>query len=180
MPPRHGGMPQMMHMPKLDLSKKVVGPMHFTSVVAAMNRILGALSYVLMKMMESSLLPRRGSVSRARQKFRLCANTLWSTGLFLSGNAATAVIHRDLFVMAMFTFATIVMIEIRNEVEEPEMKYWRGYHAVETNVYFLSQRAATDTLMGRFLVANRFIYVRYAIHHNLTISLKSSLDQEIL
>ena len=145
-----------------------------------MNHTLGEPSSVPTKMMESSLHQRRDSVSRARPSLRLYANTHMSTDLFMSGNADTVATHRDLFAMAMFTFVTTAMIEIRNEVGGKDLRNWREYRAVGTAVYFPSPRGATDTPTARLWIANRFITVLCVIHLHLIISLTISLDQETL
>lgn len=137
-------------------------------------------SSVPTKMMESSLHLRIGSVNRAHPNLRLYANTHLSTDLSMSGNADTVATHRGLFVMAMFTFATIVMIKIHNEVGGLDLRNWRQYHAVGAAVYFLSPRDANDIPMVRLWILNRFITVLYVIHLHLATPLKSSLDQETL
>jgi hypothetical protein len=99
----------------------------------------------------------------------------------MSGNADTVATHRDLCAMAMFTSATTVMIEIRNEVGgNKDLRNWREYRAVGTGVFFPSPRGATDTPTARLWIANRFITVLCVIHLHLVISLTISLDQETL
>jgi hypothetical protein len=100
---------------------KVVGHTHFTCVGDVRNPILVAPLNVLRKMKANSLHRRRDSVSHARPKFRVRANTHWSIGLFTFGNAVTVVTHRNLFAMEMFIFARIVMTETHNGVEDVQM-----------------------------------------------------------
>ena len=96
----------------------------------------------------------------------------------MSGNADTVAVHRDLFVMAMSTFATVVMIGIRNDVGGLGLRNWREYRAVGATVRFLCPLDPNDTPMVRPWIANKCIIVLSAIRLRRAIPSTSSLDQE--
>lgn len=164
------------------LLMKAVVPMHSTFVGDAMNHILEEPSSALTMTKESLQRRRIDYASHALPNRRLYVNMHLSTDRIMSGNADIVATHPALCVMEMFTFATVVMIEIRNgcgiNVGGLDRQSWREYHVVGRGVPFPSQKDAINTQMDQILDASRFIA---AFPVTLVILLSwRLLDQETL